>query len=91
MHMCSYAHLLPKDDEAFERYNDFSSKRLDEVFYCIVQPFSPLYLNHDYYHTSSFLFAILCLEFLASIKDCGASNSFLKQLCLRHLHNFHCT
>ena len=29
---CRYAHLLPKDDEAFEHYNSFSSKRLDEVF-----------------------------------------------------------
>ena len=27
-----YAHLLPKDDEAFEHYNALSSKRLDEVF-----------------------------------------------------------
>ncbi|KAF4368476.1 hypothetical protein F8388_018600 [Cannabis sativa] len=27
-----YAHLLPQDDEAFEHYNVFSSKRLDEVF-----------------------------------------------------------
>lgn len=27
-----YVHLLPKDDEAFEHYNTFSSKRLDEVF-----------------------------------------------------------
>ncbi|KAL2342397.1 hypothetical protein Fmac_003682 [Flemingia macrophylla] len=26
-----YAHLLPKDDEAFEHYNTFSSKRLDEA------------------------------------------------------------
>ncbi|KAJ7980585.1 THO complex subunit 2 [Quillaja saponaria] len=26
-----YAHLLPKDDEAFEHYNAFSSKRLDEA------------------------------------------------------------
>ncbi|KAE9597521.1 putative THO complex, subunitTHOC2, THO complex subunit 2 domain-containing protein [Lupinus albus] len=26
-----YAHLLPKDDEAFEHYNSFSSKRLDEA------------------------------------------------------------
>ncbi|KAL7181122.1 hypothetical protein ACSBR1_040061 [Camellia fascicularis] len=25
-----YAHLLPKDDEAFEHYNAFSAKRLDE-------------------------------------------------------------
>ena len=27
-----YAHLLPKDEEAFEHYSTFSSKRLDEVF-----------------------------------------------------------
>ncbi|KAG5553625.1 hypothetical protein RHGRI_011499 [Rhododendron griersonianum] len=27
-----YPHLLPKDDEAFELYNSFSSKRLDEFF-----------------------------------------------------------
>ncbi|KAL7000788.1 THO complex subunit 2 [Sarracenia purpurea var. burkii] len=26
-----YAHLLPKDDEAFEHYNSFSAKRLDEA------------------------------------------------------------
>ncbi|XP_039040623.1 THO complex subunit 2-like isoform X3 [Hibiscus syriacus] len=26
-----YAHLLPKDDEAFEHYNGFSAKRLDEA------------------------------------------------------------
>ncbi|KAF9670401.1 hypothetical protein SADUNF_Sadunf13G0064400 [Salix dunnii] len=26
------AHLLPKDDEAFEHYNTFSSKRLDEAY-----------------------------------------------------------
>ncbi|KAI7993665.1 THO complex subunit 2 [Camellia lanceoleosa] len=26
-----YAHLLPKDDEAFEHYNAFSAKRLDEA------------------------------------------------------------
>ncbi|KAL5174674.1 THO complex subunit 2 [Glycine soja] len=26
-----YAHLLPRDDEAFEHYNTFSSKRLDEA------------------------------------------------------------
>ncbi|KAJ8760884.1 hypothetical protein K2173_021922 [Erythroxylum novogranatense] len=26
-----YAHLLPGDDEAFEHYNNFSSKRLDEA------------------------------------------------------------
>ncbi|XLS53180.1 hypothetical protein HN51_013857 [Arachis hypogaea] len=26
-----YAHLLPKDEEAFEHYNTFSSKRLDEA------------------------------------------------------------
>ncbi|KAK7398843.1 hypothetical protein VNO78_10016 [Psophocarpus tetragonolobus] len=26
-----YAHLLPRDDEAFEHYNSFSSKRLDEA------------------------------------------------------------
>ncbi|XP_057417817.1 THO complex subunit 2 isoform X2 [Lotus japonicus] len=26
-----YAHLLPKDDEAFEHYNTFSSKRFDEA------------------------------------------------------------
>ncbi|XP_059649799.1 THO complex subunit 2 [Cornus florida] len=26
-----YAHLLPKDDEAFEHYNIFSAKRLDEA------------------------------------------------------------
>ncbi|OMO88902.1 hypothetical protein CCACVL1_08125 [Corchorus capsularis] len=26
-----YAHLLPKDDEAFEHYNVFSAKRLDEA------------------------------------------------------------
>ncbi|CAL0313802.1 unnamed protein product [Lupinus luteus] len=26
-----YAHLLPNDDEAFEHYNSFSSKRLDEA------------------------------------------------------------
>nr|KYP61495.1 THO complex subunit 2 [Cajanus cajan] len=26
-----YTHLLPKDDEAFEHYNTFSSKRLDEA------------------------------------------------------------
>ncbi|KAJ4710125.1 THO complex subunit 2 [Melia azedarach] len=26
-----YAHLLPRDDEAFEHYNAFSSKRLDEA------------------------------------------------------------
>ncbi|PON53679.1 THO complex [Trema orientale] len=26
-----YAHLLPQDDEAFEQYNAFSSKRLDEA------------------------------------------------------------
>ncbi|KAK9275005.1 hypothetical protein L1049_022262 [Liquidambar formosana] len=28
---CIYAHLLPKDDEAFEHYNSFSAKRLDEA------------------------------------------------------------
>lgn len=26
-----YAHLLPKDEEAFDHYNLFSSKRLEEV------------------------------------------------------------
>ncbi|CAK9165958.1 unnamed protein product [Ilex paraguariensis] len=27
----TYAHLLPKDEEAFEHYNAFSAKRLDEA------------------------------------------------------------
>lgn len=28
-----YAHLLPRDDEAFEHYNAFSAKRFEEVFH----------------------------------------------------------
>lgn len=27
------AHLLPRDDEAFEHYNAFSAKRFEEVFH----------------------------------------------------------
>lgn len=71
--MClRYAHLLPKDAEAFELYNSFSTKRLDEVIYINVHgcTLCLIWLASLFVCTCYTISGVVFLSSVLSIKFC---------------------